>query len=463
MGLKTTKPACVHHEIWIKLANQLAQKSGGPEGSGVSLVIVGTDETRADFLEQSQRLRREIALYLGNDAARTLPITFLRYDVAALRGATGQQDDPFWALFEELRRVLSPEPLELRGDLTHIQGDRDTFTKEAAQNIIVDVTHGFRAVPIVAVAVLQFVLAERRSVLRQAELPLAPAMGNRGNRSAIVDAAHHILYAAQEDVPRGQVVPVWNLTPLMAAPRWAAALDAFMCYGRADDLQALGKEEASRRTNEAHARKASPEQLVDATIVERFGDAAAALADDLAFIRLRDLFTRSAKHMKELLDGRDGEQLATQIPPLRGALGRLQQWVAPLISTNVLRREGVDAIAHLAMLYGLLQRFAEQAVAVREGLVSHYALQVGHHQAEPGLACSDPRRRIDSKWGRAIGVQHQPSTAENLTLSEKAKNPRNDLIHGGVNDDPSTADELRKQFKKWTREFQQLVASVRDP
>lgn len=111
----------------------------------------------------------------------------------AVRIPSGQSAAELWAMFAAIEGEINP-------------GDR----------IIFDITNGFRSLPVLAFLAASFV---------------------RVVRGANVE---RMLYGAFDATSEG-VTPVFELTPLLALLDWTTATDAFLKYGRADDLVALAR------------------------------------------------------------------------------------------------------------------------------------------------------------------------------------------------------------------------------
>ncbi|GAB4442423.1 MAG: hypothetical protein OHK0015_41020 [Chloroflexi bacterium OHK40] len=111
----------------------------------------------------------------------------------AVRIPSGQSAAELWTMFSAIEGEITP-------------GDR----------IIFDITNGFRSLPVLAFLVASFV--------------------------RIVRGAHveRMLYGAFDATSQG-ITPVFELTPLLALLDWTTATDAFLKYGRADDLVRLAR------------------------------------------------------------------------------------------------------------------------------------------------------------------------------------------------------------------------------
>jgi CRISPR-associated protein Csx16 len=383
-----------------------------------SIVVLGTEEVEKRWI--TTRLFDEI---VGQ------PYDFRRMPHGATPGER-------WALFQSVVDALDPEALEAAGETA------------PPDEIIMDVTHGFRSQPLLGVAAASFALSEW--MRRRVETP--PTL--------------RLLYGAWDARnPETNVAPVWDLTEFVAATRWNSALDAFMRYGRADEIASLGRQDSRARRRCSVAAGVRGAALHNDGAADRFGNAAKAFADDLALARLKSLFTSSAPRLRELLQGNDARTLCERLPPLRGTIEQLRNWIDPLCAPNVLGPEGLHATAELAELYGRLQRFAEQAATVREGLITHYGLATGRGPApEPGVrGCLKSREMLEDAW-RRFSTDTAPADGleANWKCSKAMGQVRNDVEHCGIRDQPLGADRLREQLQQNTRAFRDLVKGAAD-
>ena len=388
-----------------------------------SVVLLCTEEATARWIttnELAKHLKHERPLF------RDLP--------------DGASEKKRWEIFEITRAALSHEPIAEAGET------------EGPDEIVVNITHGFRAQPMLGLAAVSFVLSE----WARQEIKDPPRL--------------RVLYGAfDQKVEATNVAPIWDLTEFVTASRWNASLDALMRYGRADDLAQLAKIDGDARSKAAREQGKTGSDLKAERFVTRFGAAAKSFADDLALGRLLKLFTDSAPRLDRLLRGDEIDALVARLPPLSGTVEMLRERVVPLCAPNVLGRAGLLATASLAVRYGELQRFAEQAATIREGLVTHYAHLTGRASPpEPGQpGCTAGRKAIEDGWGPALagvkrkgGVARLGPIADNANLSSAVVDLRNDIEHCGLRDQPIPAQSLIEQLKTSTEVFSTLVAKV---
>lgn len=342
----------------------------------------------------------------------------------------GKQEADLMEIFEVLRDVLDPAP---------------------GVRFVLDVTHGFRSQPLLAIGALLF---QRAQLARQGK-----SLGAR------------IVYGAFEARGDDGVAPLWDLTPILAAGQWTSALDAFMRYGRADELrELLGELSAEWRDRARPAGESDVTFSRAASYPRDLGRALASVADDLSTGRLRDLFTKSSEHALELThpDNEGLRRLLAELPLMERSIADLRGWLQPLAAPNVLGEEGLRATAHYARLMGELQRFAEQAAALREGLITHVALLTSQPWVDAGVkGCDEARSAVES--GEIMGYRgsaedrvailsaHGEAALEAAKLWGSVRQIRNDVEHVGINDSPVGASKVRARLHELSTAFSNLL------
>lgn len=396
-----------------------------------SVVVLGTSEVEERWIESGlfgELLRR--------------PYWFQRLP-------TGVSEEERWGIFDRVIEAMAVEPIAAADETS------------APEQIVVDVTHGFRAQPLLGMAAVGFVLSE----WARAEVEKPPVV--------------RILYGAFDagDSNTG-VAPVWDLTEFVAASRWNAALDAFMRFGRADDLEQLGEIEKRASLERLRAEGKQGAELQAASQPSKLGSTARKFADDLALGRLRDIVTGhkkdagSAERLLKLLSGDQEAALERRLPPIRGAMEQLRERLSALSADRVFSRRGLEASLAVARLYLRLQRFAELAAVLREAMVTWLGL-LGAEDAtapEPGQSgCHQARLQLDQRLGelaqqaRSGDLDSLPEALREIAvLASKMVEVRNDIEHCGLNDQPAPASSLRSRLQQQLEDFELLFSREQD-
>jgi CRISPR-associated DxTHG motif protein len=342
----------------------------------------------------------------------------------------GGDDATPWATFQAFQSLLTHEAIPEAGEIA------------APSDIVLNVTHGFRSLPILAVAAATFATSEARR-LRVA----APRI--------------RVLYGAYDpERPKGVPTPLWDLTDVLSAASWNGAIDAMLRFGRGDDLAELCKtQSASERTSRVDPSlplltRSDLDRRAGAA--RKLGDASKALADDLALGRLESVLTKSGKALAGNLTDREISPLLDRLPVLQGAVAQLLAWSQELRASELMSIDGVKAGLRLSSLLGTLERFAEQAALLRELQVTLYHLASGGEALlEPKIQGFDAQRKVlDAAWGF---ISATGRASELGRRAGRLAQIRNDIEHMGLNEQWRSAHALREALKGVQLEMEELV------
>lgn len=371
---------------------------------------------------------RALAALLRPEALRVLA-------TQQARGAHGE------SLAAALREAGLPEPcfVEIPSGAARAEQLRlfDTLKRQlrgANGQVVLDITHGFRAQPFLAAAVVAFVRAldEPPPEIR-------------------------VLYGAFEAKSADGVAPIWDLGYLVELLDWTSALRMFSKTGRAEEA-AAAIERVGRELAKAWARGG---QRGERPELDRLAAALRAFGDGLETLRTGDLLLGkpnekpSAVALVEAL-ARARSAADTHLPPLADALGRVDAMVRPLAAhpEHLASPEGLKAVAALARLYLKLGRWLEAAATLREGWVN---LSVPPEAARPGAEEFDQAAREAAEKAASQG--------------EVATNPfrafagvRNDLLHAQYSARAATRspERIREQLGAWLAAFEARIAERGD-
>jgi len=332
----------------------------------------------------------------GEGLRRGLEAAGIR-EVAFHRLSDGRTDDELWTQFQAIREAIE-----------HAAGG----------DILIDITHGYRAQPFFAGAVL--------SVLRAA---------------GVEAASLTLVYGEYRE--REPVSPIWDLTLFVELIDWAQALSLFLRTGVAEPVVQLGERVRRREALRANASNTRefPRFRALTSAIEEF-------AADLSTIRVASIITGykhdnreassacgSAARLLAAIDACRPEAIA-KLPPLGLILDKLAEQLRPLTAERLFGADGQRAQYALARHYLALTRYPEAAVVVREARVSLHAPNA--QAAEVNSPDFDPEQRgaADSAFSE------QDSRAREIAEI------RNDIEHGGFRKQPLPARALQKRLAR---------------
>lgn len=284
--------------------------------------------------------------------------------------------------------------------------------------VLLDITHGFRAQPFMAGAAL----AVRRALAPEQALP------------GVVYAEYRKSDASGR---------VWSLNLFTEIVDWSHALGLFQHTGVSGPLIAHARRERDRQAARTQAAGARDFPTFDPLV-----KAIEAFAGDLATVRVASIITGyeqddARKHKarssaallcEAITQCRD--DVERRLPALALALDRLEREVRPLIATRLHGTAGQDALAALARRYLQLERYPEAAIVAREARVNRHAYGAAAVEVNaPGFDKVDRQGaegRFATRDGDARGIA----------------DVRNDIGHGGFREQPLDAATLQRQIGK---------------
>ncbi len=318
------------------------------------------------------------------------------------RLSDGRTEEELWAQFQAMR-----EAIELA----------------AGDEALIDITHGFRAQPFFAGAVL--------SVLR--------ASGLKPHNLALVYGEY------RKDEPTS---PIWDLTLFIELMDWAQALGLFLQTGVATPVVELGRQ-MQRREQKRVLALGTRDFPTFGGLVQAIEDFAA----DLATVRVASMITGYQQEDSKKRNARGSaarllaaieqcrQEVATKLSPLALILDRLAESVRPLEADRLYSEDGQRAQCALARHYLDLARYPEAAAVVREARVNQHAED--ERAVEVNSPCFDDeeRRAADLRFG-----ERDPDVGEIGGI-------RNDIEHGGFRKQPLSAKALQTRIDRLVQRF----------
>jgi len=327
-----------------------------------------------------------------------------------------------WEIFHRLARALRSDRIEDLED-------------EDPDAIVLDVTHGFRLQPMLGLAALSFV---RSDEARDGD-PITPV---------------RITYGAFEArAADTNVTPIWDLTELLIAHEWNAAFDAFLKYGRADEVHRLAIDTARQRGGDPAAARS----------LEAFAKRARRFADDLALSRISTVFKESAEALRHAIRHPELTTWVDRLPVLESPLATLDQRLRRLRSAEVVSKDGLRAQVALIRNQFDAHQFASAAVSIREGLVDLAAVLLNRgHDVEPSESTwtREARKGIEDRLELNAATDRPNPKLESIArFRNQFRRVRNDILHGG-RERPAAAPNLREELRRAVSNFETLVKEL---
>jgi CRISPR-associated DxTHG motif protein len=293
---------------------------------------------------------------------------------------SGQNEAELWAMFAAIERQIG-------------QGDQ----------IIFDITNGFRSLPVLALLAATFVRVARGAYVQR------------------------MIYGAFDATTDGKT-PVFDLTPFVRLLDWTSATDAFLKYGRADDLAALAGD-----TTLASQLKAMTEALQTSRPAETM-EVADGLEDAITATRAT---TAPAQQPFALLLDRIGAEYASfglRRPRDRSNAGAVLQKQRTMIAWYI--EKGM---------------FVQAMTSAREWIVSLVVLHTGGDLFAKGQR-GDAERLLNNnpKTPSSLDPALVPQLDQLRRLWLDARDVRNSLAHVGMLHDAPRAKKVIERVRQVT-------------
>ena len=304
-------------------------------------------------------------------------LSFERLDIP-----DGQNEEEWWTIFETIADAVPPEA-----------------------HLTIDITHGFRSQPVIALAIAVYLQAARDVTIER------------------------IVYGRFE---KNGPSPILDLTPFLDMIEWSVAARQFVRDGNADVLASMMVE----AQNNAHKRgDANPPQYIKAA-----GKQLKAFTDALSVVRVEEVTIDRVDALVDTLDDiQDEVEEHPRLRPLEALLERVKARVHPMHTTNLYDAQGFAAQAEM-MRFFLETNQVQQAVTLaREALVSHQAVAMGLDPAPANRDDWDESGRGQAEKALVDLSKDTKRTGDAKALGDLWSGIgelRNDINHAGMNTDP---------------------------
>jgi len=287
--------------------------------------------------------------------------------------------------------------------------------------IIFDVTHSFRSIPIMALASIQYVRTLKNITLR---------------------GIYYGAYEARDE--QTNTAPVFDLTAFVTLMDWSQAVNAFTMTGNMDGMKTMLQAESAPRCRATRGR--DPEGC----LLRDFGKELDAFGQNLATCRGRNIYdTDHSGNLRGLIEKlRDSTSLAALKPLLDLLEGKIQSLEVPGSERMATVRRGFEAV-RWCMAHGQIQ---QAYTFLQETIITYVCLIRGkdfqshkiREQCSSALLCASKSKGEISESGHewVVGLHEDV-----LSVFDALSKRRNDINHCGITE-PVTHDKLRKELER---------------
>ncbi len=246
----------------------------------------------------------------------------------------GKTEDEFWQIFETLVATVEPE-----------------------DEVIFDVTHSFRSIPLIAIASLQYIRV------------LHPAVR--------VSGVYYGAWEARDAFCEPPFAPLLDLTSFITLMDWSSAVSDYQNFGNVTALKKLLDGEALPR------KKATQGKDEEARLLHRLGHTLQAVSANIATCRGLEIASRRPwDDVRELIEGlMQGPNTVTALSPLLDRIqAKVDQLQGPDLGLSDEVRRGFGAV-QWCLEHDLIQ---QAYTLLQETIITWVCQQAGLNQQERG-------------------------------------------------------------------------------
>lgn len=317
----------------------------------------------------------------------------------------GKSEEEIWLIFQKISDLLNEN-----------------------DSVIFDITHGFRSLPMLAFAALNYA-----SFLKNIKL----------------EGIYYGAYEAREN----ENAPIFNLTEFYSLLRWSSAADAFVSYGYSDKLFGLIKETAGSYIGSQKA-----------------GDNLKNAVNDLNTVRGKELtegkgFSRCIKSIDDL---RTNDKFSTHpaFEPLFDKINEVfscfkeSEPLNFLYAAKLHLEHGREQQAITLLQEGIITAILQQAKfnfedrTARETTskyINQKIIEKRNHATKEWALTDDEKKLIESLEQSSLFAEIISSD-----IFDKLTGLRNDINHGGYNKSSSASSKIINNAKKYYEEVEDI-------
>ncbi|BDG17588.1 TIGR02221 family CRISPR-associated protein [Thermus brockianus] len=284
-------------------------------------------------------------------------------------------------------------------------------------SLVMDISHGFRSQPVLALAVLHF---------------LGVAKDVRVER---------VVYGALREDGLGEFL---DLTPFLELLAWTQAVSDLKRYGFGKPLAELlnSLHRATWQAEGKGARKLAP-----------LGNTLESLSTSLELLRLQE----ASEHARHLLSGleevREDLERFPSSRPLKAFLESLRERYQGIATEDLFTRGGLEAQANMVELLLSTGSLAQALALMREMMVTWVCLQ---QNLDP-LEERQVGEAFLGSWQKRAQRGSTDQKAHLGTLWNDLTNARNDVAHASMRPNPTPAETLARNIHGLWRELKELL------
>lgn len=294
-------------------------------------------------------------------------------------------------------------------------------------HLIVDITHGFRAQPILALSICMYL---------------------RMVKNVEIDRIVYGAYEARKSENQEEVAPVWDLTPFLLLMDWNIALDKFIKSGNASELSALLKKSHRQAWKDATQKATDlPRKLQN--LGERFNT----LTNALATVRPLEIAENSDSIVRYI--DAASEEIAKYARPFISHLENVKReyYMMAANRDEIYKKRGLQAQFDIIMWYYRKKYYQQAVTLAREWVISKMCLFWGKNPAD--FHAREEVTEALGIWFKKLrschDIEGETGKLPNQFIAElwsELINLRNDINHAGMRKNPMPAKAIAEKINK---------------
>lgn len=280
--------------------------------------------------------------------------------------------------------------------------------------LIVDVTHGFRSQPMLALAACVYLRTVKDVKVEQ------------------------IIYGAWEAKDAQGTAPVFDLTSFLSLIDWSVSAQQFMRYGNAAPMRDL--------LQGIHIQTHKNQKEYRAKGLTQVGERLADFSNALAMIRPQEVLQHAEDVPNAIEKAQEDLENLVETRPFSLLLEKVNERVKPYTRANrkLFTDEGFKAQAAMIRLYLSTEQYTQAVTLAREAITSKICVDNGY----------DPFNQNHRQGKANKNISKLPTINE---LAGKAKRLRDDLNHAGMKETPKEATEALKELNSVCEEIANII------
>lgn len=302
--------------------------------------------------------------------------------------------------------------------------------------IIFDITHGFRSLPMLAMIVLNYAKVLKNIKINGIYYGAFESLGFKRD--------------VEKMSKKHRNAPIFNLSPFVRLFNWTGAIDNFLTYGDAKDINTLTNEKIMPILRETEGKNKEAKNLRNLGVqLEKLTELIQTsrgygLVRDFDFSQLRELIDSNTK---------------STLKPLNPLLGRISDKIKSFANNEIekgysavkwciehnLIQQGYTMLQEMMISEIVANNFEKDKIANREKrqLVSQ-AINIKHRK-KPENKWEEPAQSNKKDVQRILDGLDE----DFVKIYDSVSQYRNDINHAGFGDNPHKPEVLKKRLKMY--------------